>query len=65
MASKVGDQHPDGFDGTVDPERVASRADGRPPQEGDSENPEAQAEAILEESEERTADGFRSSVSTT
>ena len=31
------------------------------PQEGDSDNPEAQAEAILEDSESRTAEGFRSS----
>ena len=40
-----------------DPEVVASRADGRPPEESSSDNPEVQAQAILEESEERIADG--------
>jgi hypothetical protein len=51
---------PDGFD-KVDSETVASRADGRPPDERSSDDPEAQARAILEESEERTAEGFRTS----
>jgi hypothetical protein len=40
-----------------DPEAVASRAEGRPPEEGSSDNPGAQAQAILEESEERIAHG--------
>ena len=61
MASKPIKQLWDGFDGGVAQEKVVSRADGRLPQEGDSENPQAQAEAILEESEERTAEGFHSS----
>lgn len=34
---------------------VASRAEGRPPEENDSDDPELQAEVILEESEDRTA----------
>jgi hypothetical protein len=38
-------------------EAVASRASGRPPEEESSEDPEHQAEVILEESGERTADG--------
>jgi hypothetical protein len=38
----------------VPPESVASRASGRPPEEESSENPEHQAQVILEESEERT-----------
>jgi hypothetical protein len=39
-----------------DPKAVASRADGRPPEEASSDDPEAQAQAILEESEERIAE---------
>lgn len=39
-----------------DPERVKSRAEGRPPEEQWSEDPEAQAEAVLEDSEERVAE---------
>jgi hypothetical protein len=35
-------------------EAVISRAEGRPPEEASSEDPERQAEVILEESEERT-----------
>jgi hypothetical protein len=38
-------------------EAVVSRASGRPPEEQSSEDPEHQAEVILEESEERTAEG--------
>ena len=45
------------FDGSPDPEEVASRADGRPPEEQSSEAPKAQAEAILEDSEERVEAG--------
>jgi hypothetical protein len=32
---------------------VATRADGRPPEEAQSDDPEQQAEAILDDSEER------------
>jgi hypothetical protein len=35
------------------PKNVETRADGRPPEEAASDDPEEQAEAILEESEER------------
>jgi hypothetical protein len=44
---------------TPDPERVAHRADELLPEEleAGSDNPQAQAEAILEESDERSADG--------
>lgn len=41
---------------TPDSEEVASRAEGRPPEERSSEDPTAQAEAILQESEERVSD---------
>jgi hypothetical protein len=44
------------------PENVETRADGRPPEEAESEDPEGQAEAILEESEDRLEDGARKSV---
>jgi hypothetical protein len=46
----------------VDPEKVASRAEGRPPEEGSSDDPEAQSEAILEESAQRTADAASKST---
>jgi hypothetical protein len=36
---------------------VETRAEGRPPEERQSENPEGQAEAILEDSEERLKKG--------
>ena len=36
---------------------VEKRADGRPPEEAASENPEGQAEAILEDSEDRLKRG--------
>ena len=45
-------------------EAVISRASGRPPEEESSEDPEHQAEVILEESEERTAEGAQKSVVT-
>lgn len=48
--------------GSPDPKAVVSRADGRPPEEASSDDPEAQAQAILEESEERLADGARASA---
>jgi hypothetical protein len=38
---------------SLDTETIASRAGGRPPEERSSDDPEAQAKAILEESEER------------
>jgi hypothetical protein len=43
--------------GTPDPEDVASRAEGRPPEERSSEDATAQAEAILQDSEDRIAKG--------
>jgi hypothetical protein len=36
---------------------VETRASGRPPEEAESDDPEEQARAILEESEERTKEG--------
>ena len=45
-----------------DHKAVVSRADGRPREEASSDAPEAQAQAILEESEERIADGARASA---
>jgi hypothetical protein len=41
-------------DDEPDPAAVTSRASGRPPEEDSSEDPEHQAEVILEESDERT-----------
>ena len=38
----------------VDEGKAASRAEGRPPEEKASQDPTTQAEAILEDSEERT-----------
>jgi hypothetical protein len=43
--------------GTADANNVASRAEGRPPEERTSEDPAAQAEAILQESEDRISEG--------
>jgi hypothetical protein len=43
--------------GTPDADSVITRAEGRPPEEESSEDPAAQAEAILQESEDRIADG--------
>jgi hypothetical protein len=45
-------------------EAVESRASGRPPEEASSEDPEHQAEVILEESEERTFEGSEKSLGT-
>ncbi len=45
----------------IDAEIVASRAEGRPAEEGSSDNPEAQAQVILEESEQRIVDGAHAS----
>jgi hypothetical protein len=46
----------------ISPKNVETRADGRPPEEAGSDDPEEQAEAILEESEERLEQGSKSSV---
>jgi hypothetical protein len=43
--------------GQPDADHVRRRADGRPPEEESSEDPAGQAEAILQESEDRTAGG--------
>jgi hypothetical protein len=53
---------PKDLDGLPDPKTVAKRADDRPPEEGSSEDPMAQAQSILEESEERIADGAKGSA---
>jgi hypothetical protein len=38
----------------IDESKASSRAEGRPPEEKASQDPRTQAEAILEDSEERT-----------
>jgi hypothetical protein len=43
--------------GMPDADNVASRAAGRPPEEQTSEDPEAQADAVLQDSEDRMAEG--------
>jgi hypothetical protein len=43
--------------GMPDADNVMSRAEGRPPEEQTSDDPEAQAEAILQDSEDRIAEG--------
>jgi vacuolar-type H+-ATPase subunit H len=48
-----------------DDETVASRADGRPPEEESSDDPKAQAQTILEDSEERISEGAKDSGPTT
>jgi hypothetical protein len=50
------DESDDQFKPEVDASAVASRAEGRPREEDSSDDPEAQAEAILIESEERIAE---------
>jgi hypothetical protein len=40
---------------------VTARAEGRPPEEWSSDDPEAQAEAILMDSEDRIAEGAEGS----
>jgi hypothetical protein len=47
--------------GTPTPGNVTSRAGGRPPEELSSDDPEEQAEAILQESENRIAEGAEGS----
>src|ERR1035437_8412950 len=44
-------------DALPDPEAVSSRAEGRPPEEASTDDPERQAQVILEESEERILNG--------
>ena len=46
--------------GRPEADSVRRRAEGRPPEEESSEDPAGQAEAILQESEDRTADGAES-----
>jgi hypothetical protein len=58
------DSSPERFAQGLDPESVASRADGRPAEEESSRDPDAQAQAILEDSEERIADGARAADTT-
>jgi hypothetical protein len=41
---------------------VETRADGRPPEEARSDNPDDQARVILEDSEERLANGSEGST---
>jgi hypothetical protein len=47
--------------GEPDGDNVATRAEGRPPEEQSSEDPAAQSEAILQESEDRIAEGAKAS----
>ena len=49
------------YDDEPEPAAVSSRASGRPPEEESSEDPERQAEVILEESEDRTIEGSEKS----
>ena len=53
---------PEEYDDEPEPEAVSSRASGRPPEEESSEDPERQAEVILEESEDRTIEGSEKST---
>ena len=55
------DEVPEDFGVAPDPESVATRADGRLPEEASSDDPMTQAQAILEESEERMAEGAKDS----
>ena len=48
--------------GAPDPEDVENRAEGRPPEERSSEDPLAQAETILQESENRLSEAAEGSV---
>jgi hypothetical protein len=52
------------FDPELEPELSAinSRASGRPPEEEESEDPERQAQVILEDSEERMSEGAEKST---
>jgi hypothetical protein len=44
------------------PKNAETRADARPPEEAGSDDPKGQAEAILEESENRVEDGAKESA---
>jgi hypothetical protein len=55
--SSDGDPADDAIGGMPDADSVTSRAEGRPPEEQSSEDPEAQAGAILQESEDRISEG--------
>lgn len=55
------DHVPEDFGVAPDSESVATRAGCRPPEEASSDDPMAQAQAILEESEERMAEGAKDS----
>jgi hypothetical protein len=46
----------------ISPKNVETRADGRPPEEAGSDDPEEQAEAILEDSEDRLEEGAKESA---
>jgi hypothetical protein len=52
MPNQDGDERP--ADPVPTHESVTTRAEGRPPEEASSDDPEHQAQVILEESEERT-----------
>jgi hypothetical protein len=54
------DETGEALGGEPDADHVRRRAEGRPPEEGSSEDPAGQAEAILQESEDRTAEGAQS-----
>ena len=56
-ADRAGEQ----LGGTPDADDVTSRAEGRPPEERSSDDPTEQAEAILQESEDRVAEGAEGS----
>lgn len=51
-------------DSAPDADKVTSRAAARPPEEQTSEDPAAQAEAVLQESEDRIAEGAAGSEPT-
>ena len=53
----VADDAGEPLGGAPDAENVTTRAEGRPPEEQSSEDPAAQAESILQESEDRIAEG--------
>jgi hypothetical protein len=49
------------LDGVPDPHKVANRAEDRPPEESESDDPRVQAQTVLEDSEQRVADGAKDS----
>jgi hypothetical protein len=68
MSEFSGDEQPqeaadsDDLNGEPRQEAVVHRADGRPPEEESSDDPMAQSLAILEDSEERTAEAAENSA---